>query len=132
MENLNTRWIRLPLYLLLLFYVGDNLIFSKNGIIEVKLLENTKSRLLQNNYRLKQEIDHLKLSRETIPKRFPSDGVSLKFIEIDNPVTGRSIKSIEKAKFSERQWYLFSTTLLLLIVTILSFMSRSGNIGRPQ
>ena len=130
MENLNTKWIRLPLYLLLLFYVGDNLVFSKNGIIEVKLLESTKSRLLQNNYRLKQEIDHLKSSSETIPNKFPSNGVSLKFIEIDNPITGRSVKSMEQAKFSERQWYLFSTTFLLLIVTIISFMSRSENESR--
>ena len=130
MENLNTRWIRLPLYLLLLFYVGDNLVFSKNGIIEVKLLESTKSRLLQNNYRLKQEIDHLKSSSETIPNNFPSNGVSVKFIEIDNPITGRSVKSMEQAKFSERQWYLFSTTLLLLIVTIISFMGRSENVSR--
>ena len=130
MERLSTRWLRLPLYLLLLFYLGDNLVFSENGVIETKLLEEKKYRLAQNNLRLRQEIEHLQALDKTSIERLPSKGTSLKFIEIDNPVTGRSIKDIDQAKFSERQWYLFSTTFLLLLVTLFSFIGRSKNENR--
>lgn len=128
MNSHDYQWLRLPLYLLMLFFLADNIVFSQNGLIEKNTFEAKKAKLRIQNAELAREIKQLQ-SELTYPTQSRlSDGISIRFVEVSEQSNGEMTKLNEDAKLSERQWYLFSTTVILMAVILISYLRRSKHI----